>query len=80
MREFPTVRKTLNVQKRSIQLPVFPRRTIQLPLKINDIMYSGVFFFLFFFGGGGEGGRGVKGLLAVVRLIESIPDSDFTSN
>lgn len=78
MREFPTVRKTLNVQKRSIQLPVFPRRTIQLPLKINDIMYSGVFFFLFF--SGGRGGRGVKGLLAVVRLIESIPKSDFTSN
>ena len=74
MREFPTVRKTLNVQKRSIQLPVFPRRTIQLPLKINDIMYSGVFFFFF------SGGRGVKGLLAVVRLIESIPNSDFTSN
>ena len=79
MREFPTVRKTLNVQKRSIQLPVFPRRTIQLPLKINDIMYSGVFFFFFFFFRG-EGVRGVKGLLAVVRLIESIPNSDFTSN
>lgn len=78
MREFPTVRKTLNVQKRSIQLPVFPRRTIQLPLKINDIMYSGVFFSFFFFRG--EGVRGVKGLLAVVRLIESIPNSDFTSN
>lgn len=78
MREFPTVRKTLNVQKRSIQLPVFPRRTIQLPLKINDIMFQ-EFFFLFFFGGG-EGVRGVKGLLAVVRLIESIPNSDFTSN
>lgn len=77
MREFPTVRKTLNVQKRSIQLPVFLRRTIQLPLKINDIMYSGVFFLFFF---GGEGVRGVKGLLAVVRLIESIPNSDFTSN
>lgn len=75
MREFPTVRKTLNVHKRSIQLPVFPQRTIQLPLKINDIMYSGVFFFFFF-----SGGRGVKGLLAVVRLIESIPNSDFTSN
>ena len=78
MRGFPTVRKTLNVQKRSIQLPVFPRRTIQLPLKINDIMYSGVFFFFFFSGGGGGGG--VKGLLAVVRLIESIRNSDFTSN
>ena len=78
MREFPTVRKTLNVQKRSIQLPVFPRRTIQLPLKINDIMYSGVFLTFFFFRG--EGVRGVKGLLAVVRLIESIPNSDFTSN
>lgn len=78
MREFPTVRKNLNVQKRSIQLPVFPRRTIQLPLKINDIMYSGVFLTFFFFRG--EGVRGVKGLLAVVRLIESIPNSDFTSN
>lgn len=78
MREFPTVRKTLNVQKRSIQLPVFPRRTIQFPLKIKDIMYSGVFFS--FFSGERGGGRGVKGLLAVVRLIESIPKSDFTSN
>lgn len=77
MREFPTVRKTLNVQKRSIQLPVFPQRTIQLPLKINDITIQEFFFFFF---SGGRGGRGVKGLLAVVRLIESIPNSDFTSN
>ena len=76
MREFPTVRKTLNVQKRSIQLPVFP--PFQLPLKINDIMYSGVFFSFFFFQGGG--GEGCKGLTPVVRLIESIPNSDFTSN
>lgn len=74
MREFPTVRKTLNVHKRSIQLPVFPQRTIQLPLKINDITIQEFFFFFF------SGGRGVKGLLAVVRLIESIPNSDFTSN
>ena len=69
MREFPTVRKNLNVQKRSIQLPVFPRRTIQLPLKINDIMYSGVFLTFFFFqGGGGEGCKGLTRGCALNRI------------